>query len=162
MMVSEFELVSDTKGLVSESPIFDADNRRILYCDSYEGLLHSYDLSDRSVKTVSLSDHIGSFGLCRSGRLVVALSTKVVLLNLESRKTETLWAQFDEPEHNRLNDGKVGPDGCFWVGSMDVRAPAEKQPTGNLYRISPDGRSELKSGGYLISNGCLQRLGLVT
>ena len=25
MMVSDFELVSDTKGLVSESPVYDAD-----------------------------------------------------------------------------------------------------------------------------------------
>ncbi len=31
---------------------------------------------------------------------------------------------------NRLNDGKVGPDGAFWVGSMDERAP--RQATGSL------------------------------
>lgn len=153
MMTIELELVADTKGLVSESPVFDADKQRLYYCDSFEGLVHAYDLSDRSLTTVPLHDHIGSLGLCRSGRLVIALSRKVVLLEFASRRIETVWTGFDEPEPNRLNDGKVGPDGCFWVGSMDSRAPAEKQPTGCLYRIAPDGTAERKSGGYLVSNG---------
>src|SRR4051794_10550445 len=32
-----------------------------------------------------------------------------------------------EPATNRLNDGKVGPDGAFWVGTMDDRAVKEAQ-----------------------------------
>ena len=57
----------------------------------------------------------------------------------------------DEPPTNRFNDGKVGPDGCFWVGSMDERTPRQK--TAFLYRITPDGRTERKADGYAVSNG---------
>ena len=56
-----------------------------------------------------------------------------------------------EPATNRLNDGKVGPDGAFWVGSMDENTP--RQPTGALYRVTADGRIERKAEGYRVSNG---------
>ena len=57
----------------------------------------------------------------------------------------------DEPPTNRLNDGKVGPDGCFWVGSMDENTPRQK--TGALYRVTPKGGIERKAEGYAVSNG---------
>jgi sugar lactone lactonase YvrE len=40
----------------------------------------------------------------------------------------------------RLNDGRVGPDGAFWVGSMDERVPSE--PLGSLYHVGSDVRCE--------------------
>jgi sugar lactone lactonase YvrE len=57
----------------------------------------------------------------------------------------------NEPPTNRLNDGKVGPDGCFWVGSMDENSPRQK--TAALYRVTPQGRIERKAEGYAVSNG---------
>ena len=58
-----------------------------------------------------------------------------------------------EPDHptNRLNDGKVGPDGRFWVGSMDDRS--HRDPTGALYRIDVAGRCDRLVDGLIISNG---------
>jgi sugar lactone lactonase YvrE len=94
---------------------------------------------------------VGSFGLCRSGRLVVALRHRVVLFDPRSRQVEDLTGAVVEPTTNRMNDGKVGPDGAFWVGSMDESTP--RQPTGALYRVTPDGRIELKAEGYAVSNG---------
>ena len=67
------------------------------------------------------------------------------------RRSSNLTDPVDEPATNRFNDGKVGPDGCFWVGSMDERTPREK--TGVLYRVTPDGRIERKAEGYAVSNG---------
>ncbi|MBN8897371.1 MAG: SMP-30/gluconolactonase/LRE family protein, partial [Rhodospirillales bacterium] len=51
----------------------------------------------------------------------------------------------------RLNDGKVGPDGAFWVGSIDERSP--RQPIGALYRVTADGRVEKRADGIANSNG---------
>ena len=47
----------------------------------------------------------------------------------------------------RLNDGKVGPDGAFWVGTMDDRDRPVKQPLGSLYRVDGHGRVEKKIDG---------------
>jgi sugar lactone lactonase YvrE len=57
----------------------------------------------------------------------------------------------DEPETNRLNDGKVGPDGAFWVGTLVLSKP--RRPVGSLYRLTGDGRVERKATGYGVSNG---------
>ena len=62
-----------------------------------------------------------------------------------------MTGKIDEPATNRLNDGKVGPDGAFWVGSMDENSP--RQPIGALYRVTADGRIEKRSEGYAVSNG---------
>ena len=94
---------------------------------------------------------VGSFGLCLSGRLVVALRHRVVLFDPRTNTIENLTEPVDEPPTNRFNDGKVGPDGCFWVGSMDERSPRQK--TGALYRVTPRGRIERKAEGYAVSNG---------
>jgi sugar lactone lactonase YvrE len=52
----------------------------------------------------------------------------------------------------RLNDGKVGPDGAFWVGTMhDVIT--DRRPIAALYRVSPAGEVERKIDGIICSNG---------
>jgi sugar lactone lactonase YvrE len=74
-----------------------------------------------------------------------------VLFDPRTRTIENLTDPVNEPATNRLNDGKVGPDGCFWVGSMDENTPRQK--TGALYRVTPTGGIERKAEGYAVSNG---------
>ncbi len=53
--------------------------------------------------------------------------------------------------YTRGNDGKVGPDGHFWLGTMDERSP--RQPVAALYRVSPAGNVESIETGMIVSNG---------
>ncbi len=150
---SDLELVWDSRCQVAESCVFDAGGNRILFADQTAGLIHALGITDGSRHSWTLPGAIGSFGLCNSGRLVVALHRRVVLLDLRSGATEPLTSELDEPVRNKFNDGKVGPDGCFWVGTSDGRPVAEREPIGALYRVSPDGTMERKSFGYLVCNG---------
>ena len=130
--------------------MWDAEGGVLLFCDIPQGIVHEWRPADGARRSWTLGESVGSFGLCRSGRLVVALRRSVVLLSREDGRVTPL-ADVPEPEDNRLNDGKVGPDGCFWVGGMDDRA--DKLPTGSLYRVTPDGRVERKAEGFAVSNG---------
>ena len=96
-------------------------------------------------------DVVGSFGLCLSGRLVVAQRHHVVLFDPRTGSLTDLTDKVDEPATNRLNDGKVGPDGAFWVGSMDGNSP--RQPVAALYRVTADGQISKEQDGYAGSNG---------
>jgi len=149
--MTNFELVWDSRCGVAESPVWDAANRRLLFCDIQGKRINALSVDDGARETYDLPDVVGSFGLCRSGRLVVALRHRVVLFDPRSRQIEDLTSAVVEPATNRMNDGKVGPDGAFWVGSMDENTP--RQPTGALYRVTPDGRIERKTEGYAVSNG---------
>jgi len=149
--MAEFELVWDSRCGVAESPVWDASNRRLLFCDIPGKRINGFSVDDGERTTWNLPDVVGSFGLCGSGKLVVALRHHVVLFDPRTRVIDNLTDPVTEPPTNRLNDGKVGPDGCFWVGSMDERSPRQK--TGALYRVTPHGRIERKAEGYAVSNG---------
>ncbi len=103
------------------------------------------------LNTWHFPSEVGSFGLCRSGRWVVALRDRIVLYDWRTRAITELCRPGDEPGYNRFNDGKIGPDGAFWVGTMDDRTP--RQPTGSLYRVTADGAWRRITDGLYTSNG---------
>lgn len=149
--MSTFELVWDSRCGVSECPVWDAANRRLLFCDINGKKINALSVGSGARETWKFPEVVGSFGLCRSGRLVVALRHRVVLFDPPTREIVDLTLSVIEPVTNRLNDGKVGPDGAFWVGSMDENSP--RRPLGALYRVTSDGRIEKKAEGYAVSNG---------
>ena len=149
--MSDFELVWDSRCGVAECPTWDAAKRRVLFCDIGGKKIHALSVDTGARETWEFPEVVGSFGLCRSGRLVVAQRHHVILFYPISGAMTRLTDDIDEPATNRLNDGKVGPDGAFWVGSMDENSP--RQPIGALYRVTVDGKIEKRSQGYAVSNG---------
>jgi sugar lactone lactonase YvrE len=149
--MSAFELVWDSRCGVAECPVWDAATRRLLFCDINGRKLNALAVDSGARESWILPEVVGSFGVCRSGRLVVALRHRVVLFDPRTQAITDLTPAVVEPATNRMNDGKVGPDGAFWVGSMDENSP--RQPLGALYRVTADGRIEKKSEGYAVSNG---------
>ena len=143
--MSQFELVWDSRCGVAESPVWDASTRRLLFCDIPGKRINALSVDDGAQTSWDFPEVVGSFGLCRSGRLVVALRHRVVLFDPRTKAIEQLTDPVDEPPTNRFNDGKVGPDGCFWVGSMDERSPRQK--TGALYRVTPRGPHRAQGRG---------------
>ena len=146
-----FELVWDSRCSVAESPVWDLSNRSVLFCDIQGMRINVLNVDTGNRDHYDFPEVVGSFGLCRSGRLVVALRHRVVLFDRHTRQIDPLTEAVDEPPTNRLNDGKVGPDGAFWVGSMDENIP--RKPTGALYRVTPNGAIVKKADGYAVSNG---------
>lgn len=153
-MNAEVQLVWDAKAAVSECITLDERNDRLLFGDLHAGRIYALGLKDGARQQWDLPEKIGSFGICKSGRLVVAYRKYVVLFDPKTGKIDRLTHDIPEPAVNEFNDGKVGPDGCFWVGGRDGRAlKHERLSTGALYRVTPDGRMEVRGYGYNVSNG---------
>jgi sugar lactone lactonase YvrE len=55
-----------------------------------------------------------------------------------------------ELTENRFNDGKMGPDGRYWAGTMHE---PEERTTGCLYAFRSDGTYAVLERGYLVTNG---------
>lgn len=145
------EQVIDVPLGLGEGPAWDEGQQALYFVDIVAPALLRLDTRTREVATWPMPASIGSFGLCRDGRAVVALKTGVHLFDFKSARLELLaHVEPGQPE-NRLNDGKVGPDGAFWVGSMhDV---VERQPRGALYRIETSGKWSKVRGELKCSNG---------
>src|SRR4051794_25682387 len=112
--MGDFELVWDAKCGVAESPVWDAANRRLLFCDIPGQRIHVLQVDTMARETWDFPEVVGSFGLCRSGRLVVALKHHVILFDPRTQESRDLTPRVAEPDTSRFNDGKVGPDGAFW------------------------------------------------
>jgi len=147
----DFSLVVDSRCDVGESCVWDDSRECIWFCDIYAGRIHKWTPSNGRHIHYELAAPIGSFGLCSDGHLVVAHSRTLMLFNPETLVSNALAELRDIPEFARLNDGKVGPDGAYWVGTVDDRP--RKEPIGTLYRITPDGGIERKVEGICCSNG---------
>ena len=78
----------------------------------------------------------------------MALRSDVVLFDPVSGARQVVASVTHARPAMRLNDGKVGPDGAFWVGSMDSEGEAAK-----LYRVAPDGAVRIVAEGIATSNG---------
>lgn len=138
---------------LGESPLWDDRRDRLFFVDIDAGEIHhaSAEGSSHRVWPAPAPERPTSLGLTSTGRLVVALTRSVVLFDPDTGLWETL-AEIDVgPSTMRLNDGKVGPDGAFWVGSLDETP--ERPPIAALWRVSPDGRVEKKLDGLRVVNG---------
>ncbi len=150
MMTNTPELVWDLHCGTGESPVWDAERSMLYFCDIPAGRLHRHDPAGQGTRSWQLPEVLGSLGLCRSGRILVCQKQKIMTFDTETERLTPL-AAIDEPETNRLNDGKVGPDGCFWVGT--INEGSDGLASGNLYRVTPDGTVETKVKGLKNANG---------
>jgi len=140
---------------LGENPVYDDRENALLFADIVNRTIHSVDLAGGAARQWRFDSKVCAFGLTEGGRLVVALHHEVGLFDRSSGTFDRLCTIEEDDPDTRLNDGKVGPDGALWVGSMDDRGkPAsERKPLASLYRIDGRGAVEKKIEGLITSNG---------
>jgi sugar lactone lactonase YvrE len=146
-----FDCIADLKCRIGEGPVYDERASRLYFVDILGRRLFSMEWPSRTLRSWEFDSEVASLGLAASGRLVVALRKRVILFDPDSGSRQDLCTIEADLAETRLNDGKVGPDGAFWVGSMDDRP--ERQPIGALYRVDGAGRVERKVERVAVSNG---------
>jgi sugar lactone lactonase YvrE len=100
---------------------------------------------------LSAAARSGGAGLSHLDRLrtdggaIVGLRDRVALWDYGGEFRTLAIIEPDLPD-NRLNEGRVGPDGAFWVGTMQNNLHPDGAPksmtrdSGAIYRINVDGR----------------------
>lgn len=136
----------------AEVPLWDDRRQCLFFVEFTQPAVHCVKLDGTGHRHWPMPELAGSIGLGESGRLIVAQTKSLLTLDPDSGAIEHLASITGEPADNRLNDGKVGPDGAFWVGSMDMRPQREK--VGSLYRVTGDGQVAMVLRHYVeVSNG---------
>lgn len=146
-----FDLLVLCRAEVGESPLWDEPSNRLWWVDCPPGILYRLDLETRALAHWTFGRRLGSIALTTDGRVLLALHDGLHLFDPCSE--ELTFFVHPEPDggHNFLNDGKVGPDGAFWIGSAGT-AP-DGGPAGSLYRVMPDGTVEQCVRNVFTSNG---------
>jgi sugar lactone lactonase YvrE len=147
----EVTCVVDARDTIGESPLWSAREQALYWVDIPNGSIFRWRPETGERKTWQVPAAVGSIGLRERSGLVLAMRTGFHLFDLETEARLLLCHPEPEIPTNRLNDGKVSPEGRFWAGTMDDRP--EKQPVGNLYRLDPDRQCTRMAGGVKVSNG---------
>lgn len=148
---SHFETCIDFELAIGESPVWDEEKGLLWFIDVLRPAAFTLEPASGTVVEYPMPDEIGSLGLVAGGKLIVALRSGVHIFDPATRSLQFLVHPEPGRPTNRLNDGKVGPDGSFWVGSMHDALP--RQPTASLYRVTPSGEVTTIIDGLRVSNG---------
>lgn len=143
---------------LGEGVLWRPSDQTIWWTDIQESCLYCLNWGATIPARYDAPQRIGSFGFVLEDpdRLIVAFESGFAYFTPKSGHVDWL-AQPDElalGSGRRLNDGRVGPDGAFWAGSMLEQGgvPGGTDQTG-FYRLSPSGDVTLVWPGLTISNG---------
>lgn len=145
------EIVVDVKTTLGEGPVWDVEQQRLYWIDSFDGRVLRCTEDGRELRAWDVGQKIGSMALRKNGdAAIVALQNGLYNLDLPTGDLELIVDPEPGRPNNRLNDGKVDRQGRFIVGSMDTQ---EDQASAKLYRLDPDLSLHTLDEGIIVSNG---------
>jgi len=136
--------VFDAGDIVGESLVYDDRLNALLWVDIGGKRIHRLYLGDRHHETWPAPDFPTSIGLRSDGGAIVGLRDRVALWDYDDNFRSLAVVEPDLPD-NRLNEGRVGPDGAYWVGTMLNNLHPDGSPkeitraSGAIYRVDGPG-----------------------
>ena len=148
--------------VLGEGPVYDTRRGRLVWLDIKGLKLYAYEVANGSQRTWNLKQRLCSIDLAPNGwespphfggdTFLGCGDHGFGWISLESEHVviESIVHPEADLPLNRFNDGKIGPDGRYWAGTMD---DTETAATGSLYAFSRDGSWSRLDTGYRVTNG---------
>jgi L-arabinonolactonase len=153
MLTSIAELYVDARCTLGEGIVWDAKRRALLWTDIERSTLWMH--RDGASRSWRVPDRLGSFALCASGRVLMALAKGLFLADIDTAAgTELAVEPLAPVEHRvastRTNDGRTDRSGNFVFGTFNE---AQDGAAGSFYQYSArHGLRRLDLGGVTIAN----------
>lgn len=144
------EVLVDVKTTLGEGPLWDVDEQRLYWIDSFDGRVFRCTADGRELRAWDVPQKIGSMCLRKQGGAIVSLARGFYSLDFCTGDIALIHDPEPDKPKNRLNDGKVDKRGRFVAGSMDTM---EEGPNGALYSLAPDLSVKKLDSGIIVSNG---------
>jgi sugar lactone lactonase YvrE len=118
-------LIWDSKCQLGESPYWDRDENRLHFLDIIGGGLFTFPLGETGERRRwSVSDKLSSFAQTKDGTLFGTTRHGLVTIDIPTDDAGVVsLSDFHKcgagRDKNRFNDGKAGPAGTYWAGTMD-------------------------------------------
>jgi L-arabinonolactonase len=150
-MIMKIEVVLDVKTTLGEGPLWDVDQQRLYFIDSFDGRVFRCTADGREVRCWDVPEKIGSIAIRKDGNgAICSLANGFHALDFRTGDIELIHDPEPGLPMNRINDGKVDRKGRFFAGSMDTM---EESASGALYRLDPDFSVTTVDSGIICSNG---------
>ena len=152
------KVILEAKDVVGESIIWSEEEGALYWVDIVGKRIHRLEIRGGEHQTWPAPDFPTSIGMRKGGGFIVGLCREVCLWRPGGKFEAFAIPEPDIPD-NRLNEGRVAPDGSFWVSTMQNNLNADGSPkdmdrdSGAIYRVDPSGAiSRLTPTEYGITN----------
>jgi len=142
---------------VGESIVYDVRSNALVWVDIVGRRIQRLHLATGEVQRWPVEEFPTSIGLREEGGAIVGLTRGVALFDFD-RLTPFANIEPDRPG-NRLNEGRVDPEGRYVVGTMENNLTPEGSPremsgaSGAFHIVEPDGTSrQLTPNEFGITN----------
>ncbi len=144
------EVLVDVKTTLGEGPLWDVDEQRLYFIDSFDGRVFRCTAEGGELRAWDVPAKIGSVCLREGGGAICSLANGFHALDFKTGECTLIHDPEPDKPNNRINDGKVDQRGRFLAGSMDTM---EEGGNGALYRLDPDLSVHKLEEGIVVSNG---------
>lgn len=134
---------------LGECPLWDADRGALWWVDIDAGALYFARPGVGGHQVAEYDEAIGCVGLTEERDLIAGTRSGIRPIDCEGVMQAPVCANPEDTISHRFNDGRVGPDGRLWLGTL---SDDKTTPDAGLY--SWDGQSlAAHKHGLTISNG---------
>ena len=119
------EVLVDVKTTLGEGPLWDVDQQRLYWIDSFYGRVFRATADGRELRAWDVPQKIGSMAIRKDGDgAVVSLQRGFHLLDFKTGDVTLVYDPEPDLPSNRLNDGKVDKRGRFIAGFSESLVPS--------------------------------------
>ena len=131
----QIDLVVKGNDRLGECPLWCEREQVLWWVDSRGPALRRWDPATGAVSSLELPGVVGSVAFREKGGMLAALQSGIHFLDPATGALQPAAQPEAHLPENRFNDGRCDRAGRFWAGTM---SDAKREPTGSLYRLSPD------------------------
>lgn len=147
---SDVEVALASTAFLGEGPIWSQSHKRLAWVDILEPSIHQFDPATGRDQRLPMPAMITSIAFGTNDCVVAAMQNSICAVDLNSGATTEIARPEGEPTRNRFNDGRVDPQGRYWVGSMSMVGEGN---TGGLFRLNADNTLTRVLSGIGTANG---------
>ena len=130
-MNSDLIIIDPKRRIVGEAPLWDDRKKELLSVDFRGNSIRCQPFYCQSFYEIKTEEAMSTIALCENNDLLAVTENNIFRIHNNDSKERILVPT--PLKGRRFNDGKPGPDGCFYVGTKD------ENHDGVLYRCTPDG-----------------------
>lgn len=156
-----FSCVAPVGDRCGEAALWCAAEQALYWADINRWLVHRLDARTGDCRSFHFSEPVVALTLTTDpDLLLVALGSRIVLWSSGAHRFARTLFELPDAGPFRFNDGRCGPDGALWIGTMrnNVGPRGELVPIdpggGKLYRLDRSGAAVLHEGMGIPNTVC--------
>lgn len=118
---------------LGEGPLWHDERGELFWCSILAGELNACDAAGKNHRIWPFGQAVSAAAIIDRNTLLVATASGLEHFDIDSGTRKAVCAFPKTDTRIRSNDGRAGPGGAFWIGTMGRDA---EQAAGSLYRFA--------------------------